>query len=174
MPSVHETAYPRVKRHPSPHDLTTVYTPPKDEVALAEGVTRSAIARLAFLILLKPVQRLGYFVPLRDVPRTIVEHIAHTQGCLVTPAGLADYDASGTRRRHVPLIRAHHRVNAFGAEGQVVLRRAIPEAAHTQEDLADLINVALEELIRQGVALPGFTTLPEEAQRGRAEVNRRF
>jgi TnpA family transposase len=174
MPSVHETAYPRLKSHPSPHDLATVYTPSKDEVALAEGVTRSEIARLAFLILLKTFQRLGYFVQLRDVPRTIVEHIAHTQGFLVTPAGLADYDASGTRRRHVPIIRAHQCVNAFGAEGQAVLRRAVWEATHTKEDLADIINVAIEELVRHGYELPGFTTLQEAAQQGRAEVNRRF
>jgi Domain of unknown function (DUF4158) len=174
VPSVHETAYPRLNSHSSPHDLATVYTPSKDEVALAEGVTRRETARLAFLLLLKTFQRLGYFVQLRDVPRTIVEHIAHTQGFLVTPEGLADYDASGTRRRHVPIIRAHQRVHAFGAEGQVVLRRAVREAAHTKEDLADIINVAIEELVRQGFELPGFTTLQEEAQRGRAEVNRRF
>jgi hypothetical protein len=176
VPNVHETAYPRLKSHPSPHDLATVYTPSKDEVALAEGVSRSEIARLAFLVLLKTFQRLGYFVQLRDVPRTIVEHIAHTQGFLVTPEGLADYDASGTRRRHVPIIRAHQRVHAFGAEaeGQAVLRRAVWEAAHTKEDLADIINVAIEELVRHGYELPGFTTLQEAAQRGRGEVNRRF
>jgi hypothetical protein len=174
VPSVHETAYPRLKSHPSPRELATVYTPTKDEVSLAEGVTRSEIARLEFLILLKTFQRLGYFVQLRDVPRTIVEHIAHTQGFLVTPEGLTDYDASGTRRRHVPIIRAHQRVNAFGVEGQVVLQRAVQEAARTKEDLADIINVAMEELVRQGFELPGFTTLQEAAQRGRAAVNRRF
>ena len=46
------------------------------------------------------------------------------------------------------------------------------EAAQTKDDLADLINVAIEELIRNRFELPGFTTLFKEAQRGRAEVNR--
>ena len=50
----------------------------------------------------------------------------------------------------------------------MVLRKAIQEAAYTKEDSADLINVALEELVRQGFELPGFTTLQEAAQRGRA------
>ena len=174
MPSVHETAYPRLKRDPSPHELARVYTPTKDEVALAERVTRSDIARVGFFVLLKTFQRLGYFVRLRDVPRTIVEHIAQTQGFLIVPDALADYDASGTRRRHVPIIRAHQHAKPFGAEGQMVLRSAVREAAHTKEDLADIINVALEELVRQGFELPGFTTLQEEAQHGRAEVNRGF
>jgi Domain of unknown function (DUF4158) len=121
VPSVHETAYPRLKSHPSPHELAMVYTPTKDEVALAEGAARSVIARVGFLILLKTFQRLGYFVLLHDVPPTIVEHLAHTQGFLLAPDGLADYDASGTRRRHVPLICAHQGVKPFGTEGQVVL-----------------------------------------------------
>ena len=174
MPSVHETAYPRLKSHPSPHELAMVYTPTKDEVALAEGAARSELARVGFLVLLKTFQQLGYFMPLRHVPPRIVEHIAHTQGFLVVPDGLADYDDSGTRRRHVPLIRAHQHVKPFGAEGQMVLRRAVQEAAYTKEDLADLINVALEELLRQGFELPGFTTLQESAQQGRAAVNRGF
>jgi hypothetical protein len=174
VPSAHETAYPRLKSHPSPHELTMVYTPTKDEVALAEGTARSELARLGFLVLLKTFQRLGYFVQLRDVPPTIGEHIAQTQGFLVVPGALANYDASGARRRHVPIIRAHQHVKPFGAEGQVVLRRAVREAAFTKEDLADIINVAVEELVRQGFELPGFTTIQEEAQRGRAEVNRGF
>jgi hypothetical protein len=40
-----------------------------------------------------------------------------------------------------------------------------------KEGLADIINVAIEELIRLSFELPGFTTIQEEAQRGRAEVN---
>jgi hypothetical protein len=79
VPSGHDTASPRLKSHPSPRALVTGYTLAKDEVALAEGVIRSEIARLAFLILLKTFQRLGYFVQLRDVPRTIAEHSVHTQ-----------------------------------------------------------------------------------------------
>jgi hypothetical protein len=73
MPSVHETAYPRLKSHPSPHELAMVYTPTRGEVALAERVTRSDLARLGFLVLLKAFQRLGYFVQLRGVPPTAVE-----------------------------------------------------------------------------------------------------
>jgi len=45
-------------------------------------------------------------------------------------------------------------------------------AARTNEDLTDLINIAIEELVHHNFELPGFTTLLEEAQDGRAEVNR--
>jgi hypothetical protein len=49
-----------------------------------------------------------------------------------------------------------------------------PEPGIRTEDLGDLINVALEEPVRQGFELPGFTTSQEAAQRGRAKVNRGF
>ena len=38
--------------------------------------------------------------------------------------------------------------------------------------LADIMNVAIEELVRNRFELPGFTTLLKEARRGRTEVNR--
>jgi uncharacterized protein DUF4158 len=174
VPTIHETAYPRLKNNPSPRELADIYTPTKDEMALAESVARSSTARLGFLILLKTFQRLGYFVLLRDVPASIVEHIAHDQGFLYVPAGLDDYDDSGTRRRHVPLIRERQGAKSFGNEGLQLLGRAVREAAHAKEDLADLINVGIEELVRQSFELPRFTTLLAEAQHGRAEVNRAF
>ena len=51
---------------------------------------------------------------------------------------------------------------------------AVREAAQTKEDLSDIINVAIDELVRQSFELPGFTKIQEEAQRGRAEINRSF
>ena len=53
VPSAHETAYPQLKSHPFPHELAMVYTPSKEEVALAEGATHIEIARVRFLVLLK-------------------------------------------------------------------------------------------------------------------------
>ncbi len=174
MPSAHETAYPRLKSNPSPSELAAVYTPTREETALAGRIARGEVAGLGFLVLLKVFQRLGYFLQLRDVPPVIVEHIAHTQGFLVAPGGLGEYDESGTRRRHVAVIRAHQRVKPFDTGGQVALGKAVREAAQAKEDLTDIINVAIEELVRQAFELPGFTTIQEAAQRGRAEVNRGF
>jgi TnpA family transposase len=172
MPTVHETAYPRLKSSVSRQELIDLYTPTQAEVALATKVSRGEAARLAFLILLKTFQRLGYFSSLRDVPRSVVEHIGQDQGMLIVPESMAEYDESGTRRRHVPVIRKYLRVKSFDESGQAVLSIAVRFAAERMEDLADIINVAIEELIRQSFELPGFTTLVRAAQRGRAEVNR--
>ena len=173
MPSIHETAYPRLKSSVTTKELSEIYTPTADELALTGKVARGSKARLCFLLLLKTFQRLGYFAQLRDVPLPIINHLT---ACLgepeQSPVKLSAYDESGTRRRHVPVIRQYLNVRPYDKEAQEMLTNAVREAAQTKEDLADMINVGLEELIRQRVELPGFTTLLEEAQRGRAEINR--
>jgi hypothetical protein len=78
----------------------------------------------------------------------------------------------GRGGRHVKIIRQYLRVKSFDETGQVVLSTAVRLAAERMEDLADIINVAIEELIRESFGLPGFSTLHKEAKRGRAEVNR--
>jgi TnpA family transposase len=171
MPTVHETVYPRLKSVPTRRELVDLYTPTEGELELAERSSKGEPARLAFLVLLKTFQRLGYFIALRDVPRGIVEHIGHDRGMLIVPEA-ADYDDSGTRRRHVKIIRQYLRVKSFDETGQVILSTAVRLAAERMEDLADITNVAIEELIRESFELPGFSTLHKEAKRGRAEVNR--
>jgi hypothetical protein len=172
MPTIHETVYPRLKSNVSRRELADLYTPTEAELELANRSSKGEPARLAFLVLLKTFQRLGYFIALQDVPRGIVEHIAHDRGMLIVPEAASDYDESGTRRRHVKIIRHHLRVKSLDETGQVVLSTAVRVAAERMEDLADIINVAIEELIRESFELPGFSTLHKEAKRGRAEVNR--
>jgi hypothetical protein len=172
MPTVHETAYPRLKSSVSRRELIELYTPTPAEVELATRVSKGELAKLGFLILLKTFQRLGYFIALRDVPRSIIEHIGHDQGMLIVPDSMAEYDESGTRRRHVSIVRKYLRVKSFDESGQALLASSVRQAAARMEDLADIINVAIEELIRHSFELPGFTSLIKEAQRGRAEVNR--
>jgi hypothetical protein len=128
------------------------------EVELATRGSKGEPARLGFLML-KTFQRLGYFIALRDVPRSIIEHIGYDQGLLIVPDSMAEYDESGTRRRHVAIIRKYLRVKSFDESGQALLSSTVRLAAARMEDLADIINVAIEELIRHSFELPGFTSL---------------
>ena len=107
-----------------------------------------------------------------DVPTPIVRHIARRLGTDHRPERLLRYDESGTRRRHIPIIRAFLNVQPFNGEARALVAAVVREAAQTKDDLADLMNVAIEELVRNRFELPGFTTLFKEARRGRAEVNR--
>jgi len=172
MARLDDTAYPRLKSHPTPHDLAAVYTPSWDEIALANTATTGLRTRVCFLVLLKAYQRLGYPIALADVPAPIVAHIAHAVGVPPTPLSIAGYDTSGTRQRHLIAIRAHLQVFPWGAVARRAMLGALREAARTKNDLADLINVAIEELVRQRYELPAFDTLDRAARHVRAAVNR--
>ena len=123
-------------------------------------------------MLLKTFQRLGYFVPLRSVPRPIVEHIAAWTESKVLDA--AAYDASGSRRRHIAAIRTFLAINPFDLVAETVLGDIMTEAALTKEALADIINAGIEELIRQRYELPGFSTLRKLARQWRSTINQRI
>ncbi|GAC1554085.1 MAG: Tn3 family transposase [Herpetosiphon sp.] len=169
MTTLQDTIYPRLKAVVAPHDLERVYTPTSDEIELAQRMTIDAVAALGFLIHLKTFQRLGYFVALHTVPTCIVQHIAQAVEHSDLIPHLPAYDRSGSRRRHQARIRALRNVKPFRAGGQQVVQRVVADAAVHTEKLDDLINLAIEELLRQYYELPGFTTLATIAQRQRAK-----
>lgn len=174
MTAIQDTAYPRLRSSLSIHELARIYTPTSDELALARRTTRGMVPRICFLVLLKTFQRLGYFVTLTDVPPPIVQHIADAAGGMVSRDDLVRYAAAGTRGRHLAAIRAHLHIQPYGAAARHVLVRAMADAAQTKDAPADLINVAIEELVRQRFELPGFPTLARTARRVRAVTYRTF
>lgn len=171
MPAIHDTAYPRLKSSLTKRELEQYYTPNQVESTLARGCTSGKPARLAFLVLLKTFQRLGYFVQIRDVPSQIVAHIAKHLKMQKIP-DLSDYDESGGRQRHMTAIREYLQIQAFDEQARRALLDASKEAALTKEDPADIINVGIEELLRLRFELPGFTRLLKTAQYARVQVNR--
>ena len=57
MPTIHDTAYPRLKSSISEKELNEIYTPTADEFDLAHSLTNSTAMRIGFLVLLKTFQR---------------------------------------------------------------------------------------------------------------------
>ena len=174
MPTIQETAYPRLKSHVSVRDLAVIHTPNVDELALAKQVTRGAVAQLGFLVLLKIFQRLGYFVPISQVPSAIIEHIASVAQIQPAITELAGYDSSGTRKRHLQIIRQTLHINCYDKDARHILMLAMSQAARTKEELADLINVGIEELVRKKYELPAFDTLVRGARHARTILYRQF
>jgi hypothetical protein len=129
---------------------------------------------VGLLVLLKTFQRLGYFLLIAQVPHQILRHIATAGGLPTLPAGLDAYDATVIRKRQMPLIRKFLGVTAYGPAARRVMVKAAVEAARTKENLADIVNVVLEELIRQRYELPAFSALTRVAAAARHTVNRGY
>lgn len=73
--------------------------------------------------------------------------------------------------RYRGLIRAYLGVRAYGDAGEPLIEPAIRTAALTMSDPADLINLAIETLMRANVELPAFSALNRVVGHLRQEVH---
>ena len=95
-------------------------------------------------------------MPISQVPTAIIEHIAGVAQIQPAITELAGYDLSGTRKRHLQIIRQILHINYYDKDARHILMLAMSQAARTKEELADLINVGIEELVRKKYELPAF------------------
>jgi nucleoid DNA-binding protein len=174
MSSVHETAYPRFKPNLTNQELVEIYTPSLDECKFVCDCVR-AEEQLSLLVLLKIGQRLGYFINPSEVPANITDHIAkcaqleHTDN-----EKFLKLEKTGSRHRLRDLARNYLGIKAFDLDSKELVSRISEEAAETKQELADIINVVIEEMVRQRIELPGFSTLQRVARRSRSNVNNRL
>lgn len=174
MTAIHETAYPRIRSNVTDEELVELYTPSEEELDFAHENTQAPLQKLGLLILLKTFQRLGYFPLLRDVPQRLVRHLAGCVGLEHIVSSLESYEKVGSRWRHTAKIRAFLGIKEFSNGGLKVIEEAFDTACQTKDIIADIINVGLEELVRQRYELPAFSTLLRTARKVRAKVNQRF
>lgn len=173
MTAIYETAYPRMKSRISAKELAEIYTPTPDEIRFAQTCTQQPASISGLLVMLKVFQRLGYFLSMPKIPQAIIRHVATCTGLEILQ-DFSDYHTSSSRYRHLAQIREFLGVIAYGAEARKLIASAMANAAETKDDLADIINVALEELIRQKYELPAFRTLLLAAQTARSTANQTY
>lgn len=169
MALIERTAYPRFGRNPTAEELTRLYTPALREIDLAKRSTRgSESQQLAFLVMLKSFQRLGYFPGPEEVPEMVVAHLR-------SRLGLADNtratSPARSRQRYRDAIRKHLGVKPFEKDARRLAAAAVAEAATTMDDPAGLLNVAIEELVKERFELPAFSTLDRLVRHTRYAVN---
>lgn len=169
MTAMDRTAYPRLPIRLSKTEVEDLYTPTADEIAFVSQPGRGDAPRLTRLVLLKTFQHLGYFPRLEDIPEPIVQHLRTV--LQLPPAVQLTAGAATSRYRHHAAIHEYLNVTRYGDGGEAVAVAAIQQAAQTMNDPADLINAALEELIRRRFELPGFSTLDRLTQSIRTTVN---
>jgi hypothetical protein len=142
---------------------------------LAQRDARGARPLLNFFILLKGFQRLGYFPNLRDVPESIK---AYLRGCLELPQDQSEqrqvnWPGRSLYRYHA-VIRSYLKVKVYDEVAEKLITQVILETALTKSNPADLINIAIEILIKESYELRAFSTLDHLVQRVRTQVNNQF
>ncbi|MED0673703.1 Tn3 family transposase [Aneurinibacillus aneurinilyticus] len=160
MPSIQETAYPRLKSSPTPKDLDKLFSPAPEEITWAKTKARNSFSQLGLMIMLKTFQCLNYFVPISDVPQVIIKHIAKVSNLdLPDLETLKSYHRSGTGIRQIAMIREYRKVKVFDEQARQVMITAMENSVSEKDAKSDIINVAIDELVKHSYELPAFSTL---------------
>jgi TnpA family transposase len=166
--AIERTAYPRLTPRLSQKELEESYTPTLQEIQFVSAQGRGAEPRLTRLVLLKTIQCLGYFPALSTVPNPIIAHLRHHLHLHNTPIS---YDKSSSLSRHHQAIRNYLNIKSYSDGGESIVNQAIRQAVQTLNNPADLINVAIEQLVYQRHELPAYSTLNRLANHIRNEIN---
>jgi len=162
--SVERTAYPRFRRLVTARELALL-SPTGDEVAWAKARARSPEHQLALVLLLRCFQRLGYFPRDDEVPLVVTEHVRRALGL---PEGTAPSRGIETAKWQRRLVRERLGVVHDPERARAVAVEAIRSAAEVKNHPPDLINVALEMLVRNRTT--GLARALALASAGIAEV----
>lgn len=156
----------------SEDELRKVYTPSAAEIRFICGQFRQAPTRVLILTQLKLLQRLGYMPPVSDVPLAIIDHVCAVLGARPVPiTALARYDRSGSKSRHQKILREYARIRPLDASTHDWLTSLAAGAARTKAELSDIVNVLLEELVRNRYELPPLASLLRIASQARSQLN---
>ncbi|WP_372371675.1 DUF4158 domain-containing protein [Candidatus Uabimicrobium sp. HlEnr_7] len=118
-------------------------------------------------------EKYGYFIFIKDVPESIILHISdHFE--LEIPKNLTCYDNTGSRPRYMSLIRNFLNIHAYNEETKNIIFLTMKNAAKTKDEISDIINVAVEELVKQKHELPAFSTLLRTTNSTRSIVNKEY
>lgn len=168
MTSIDRTIYRRVKRSYTTKELIEAYTPTQEERHYVETTARSPQHRLNLMLWLKLFPCLGYFPGLDEIPSAIVTHV---RSALSLPEELVPAsENTRTLYRHHQMVREYYQVLPYGKEARRAALRIILRAVRTMNNPADIINAAIDELVKQRYEMPAFSTLDRLVKRVRALV----
>lgn len=168
MATIERTAYPRFKKNTNSKELVEIYTPNHEEIEVAHRVAKGEVQILNYILMLKSFQRLGYFPKIDEIPIEIVRHLSSQFNII------SDMDISlpeRTRYRYKNSIREYLNVTEFGAIARHLITEATYKAAQVMNNPADLVNVAIETLVKERYELPAFSTLDRSVRHIRTLVN---
>ena len=121
--------------------------------------------------MLKSFQRLGYFTHPELVPPPIIIHL---RSCLKLDSAVSSIPSLRSIRYYHEAIRTYLNINPYNEKGQELAAIAVRDAAEVKDHPADLINVAIEELVKERYELPAFSTLDRLVGHIRSVVNTRL
>jgi hypothetical protein len=160
--------YPKLSPALTPADLHRLFTPTYDERRWAPAVARTEAAQVALLVHLGLFKTMGRFLPVEEIPPRVIEHVARELNIACEPK-LEFSDSTVYRRRSAVLERL--KITAWGGAARQLTHRTMCAIAEARTEPVELINAAVDALVRHRFELPSLDALRRLAQSVHNRVN---
>ena len=160
--------YPELPDPLTPGDLQQLFSPSFDDRKWAPTVTRTVESQVALLVQLKIFQTTGRFLRPADVPHAAIEYVAYRMGM---EFGSHMISPTRTLFRHRQAVLKHLKVVPWGTEARALAMTTMCKTAQARTDPADIINSAIDALIRRDFELPTLVTLRRMAGTVHSNIN---
>ena len=167
-PTATRVIYPELPDPLTPGDLQQLFSPSFDERKWAPTVTRTPETQVALLVQLKIFQTIGRFLPVVDVPLVTIEYVARRMG---VGSGSNLIFPERTLYRHRQAILKRLEVVSWGTKARALAQATMQSTAQARTDPADIINSAIDALIRHDFELPPLATLRRLAGTAHNKIN---
>jgi hypothetical protein len=167
-PIISRLVYPELPNRVTSADLQVLFTPSYDERKWAAALARTSAAQVALLSQLKVFQTIGRFLPVKDMPVAVIAHVAGRLKA-AAPEALV-YGGNRLYRDHAA-IRSYLAITSWGAQALRMAQSSMAKLAEARTDPADLINAAINTLVRERFELPALRTLRRLAGTAHRAVN---
>jgi TnpA family transposase len=161
--------YPKLAQRLSAADLHRIFYPTHKERQWAQTVARSPSSQVALLVQLKIFQAVGRFLPMKDVPALGIEYVAQK---LATECEPRVVYARATLYRHQAAVLEYLGVTSWGDQARELAESTMTKVAKVRTDPADLINAAVDTLVRHRFELPALIALRRLAGTVHGAVNK--
>jgi TnpA family transposase len=160
--------YPRFPDSLTDDDLIRLFAVSHEDEKWGFTIARRGPSLIMLVTHLKVFQHLGRFLAVADLPQAAVNHI--NKHFDIEVPDTFEYDRR-TLYRHHRAIRQHLGITPWGPKARAIAEAAIATAAETRLDPADLINAAVDALIRERYELPLLSKLQTLAGTAHRLVN---
>ncbi len=166
------TAYPSLQQTMTVDELTRFFTTTAEEEQFVNETARGESSRLQLMVYLKCFQRIGYLPQAEQVSQQLFAHIAQqiNRSYQTSLFDQPEIVTATTRFRYRRAIHRYLNIKPYRQGGKTTLKPLIEQAAQTMSDPADLINVAIEQLIVHRFELPAYSTLDRMVNHIRTQV----
>ncbi|WP_273908616.1 Tn3 family transposase [Enterobacter bugandensis] len=171
MTSVDRTAYPRLNKPLSEKELASSYTISESEFDFIRQHTRSPRGQLNLASMLKTRQHVGYFMALSQIPPFVTQFLADQLALPASSKLTSKISDRKAEHRYKTFCRQFLGSQLFTKQERQHIVDLIHQSAYTMSDPADLINVALEQLSKNNIELPAFSTLERMTGHERQRVH---